>query len=272
MTPAGAIRAIPAGLAVDLGWSAERFRKGFAELFEKGLAKGDPGGLIWLPNFIAHNPPENPNVCKAIAKSLAELPECPLFFSIISNLERVMGTLPEGFRKGFAEGLRQGFPKGLPNQEQEQEQDQELEPPPIVPPPGGDADTKPEPKGKQKPHPYQPILDAWSKATGRSLRALNRDRLREIKARLKEGYSQQDLIDAVAGYWRVDWWRAHSPEPATMIRAKNIEQGLEFYRQPARAEARNLEDARAGGRGGDREAQTEAAIAGWRRRLSEEQQ
>lgn len=103
--------------AADLGWTLERWLKGFAEPFRKGMAKADwTAHVVYIPNAIRYNPPENPNVVKGWTTALDEIPDCPLKNEA---MERVWQTLPKGFPKPFR--------KGLPNQEQEQEQDQEQE-------------------------------------------------------------------------------------------------------------------------------------------------
>src|SRR5690606_31980160 len=55
-----------------------------------------------LPNFLKYNPPANPNVVKAWAKSLDLLPECALRALVIQRA------------KAFAEGLGKPFAKALP--------------------------------------------------------------------------------------------------------------------------------------------------------------
>ena len=69
------------------------------------------------PNFIKHNPPENPNVVKSWRNSFNELPECPIISLHFKAVKE--------FLKGFGKGFQEPFAKGLANQEQEQEQEQE---------------------------------------------------------------------------------------------------------------------------------------------------
>lgn len=116
----GLFRAGEMSLAEELGWSAEGFRKGFAELCAKGLAKADwKARVVWVPNAIRYNPPDNPNVVRSWRDSWDEVPECPLKAEAYKALKTFTETLGEGFGKAF----REGCAHGLANQEQEQEQD-----------------------------------------------------------------------------------------------------------------------------------------------------
>jgi hypothetical protein len=89
----------------------------------------EQAALIWLPNFLKYNAPENPNVVRSWQASLDLLPECGLKDELMRACRNLVATLP----KGFAEGLPEPFRKGLRNQEQEQEQEQEQCSPPPTP-------------------------------------------------------------------------------------------------------------------------------------------
>ena len=132
MTSLGGMRATTQGLAAELGWSFDKFSKGFAEPFRKGMVKYDEtASCIVLPNFLKHNPPENPNVVKSWSKAADMIPECELKYQIISDAKTLCEGLKENFRKAFVnafETVSKGFAKPfrIPEQEQEQEQEQEL--------------------------------------------------------------------------------------------------------------------------------------------------
>jgi hypothetical protein len=152
MTALGAMRATLAGLAAELGWAAKRFHRGFTEIRQRRMVRYDEGSsLIWLPNFLKCNPPENPNVVKSWQASLDLLPECGLKDEIIQACHHLIATLP----KGFAQGLPEPFRKAMPNLEPEQEP--ELEPqqegsPPLFPLTGEPRQTPPSPaemRGRQ---------------------------------------------------------------------------------------------------------------------------
>lgn len=122
----------------------EVFIQALNELLSKGLIKYDSKSfLIYVPNFLKYNFPENPNVVKSWNSALDSLPECDLAnhvlaksAEIILNSQRdsFIKALPkefvEAYQKGFAKALPKGFTKdfrkGTPKQEQEQEQEQDI--------------------------------------------------------------------------------------------------------------------------------------------------
>ncbi len=129
-------------LAEALGWSAEAFREAFEELLREGLVKADfEARLLWIPNAIRYNQPENPNVVKGWQCAWDELPECVLkreaWESLRENLSdrgndwlvAFVSSCPEPSAKGSAKGMpksvRKGSAKDMANQEQEQEHEQE---------------------------------------------------------------------------------------------------------------------------------------------------
>jgi hypothetical protein len=119
----GLFRAGEMALAEELEWSPEGFRKAFAELFAKGLVKADwKARVVWIPNAIKYNAPDNPNVVKSWRTAWDEIPECALKAEAYDRLKAFTERLGEGFGKAFAEGCA----KGLANQEQEQEQEQNI--------------------------------------------------------------------------------------------------------------------------------------------------
>jgi len=137
MTALGAMRATLVGLAAELGWPGNRFRRGFAQLLQQAMVQYDQGAAcIWLPHFLKYNRPESPNVVRSWGSSLDLLPECPLKGRVLQGCRNLVDRLPQGFR----EGLPEPFRKGMPNQDQDQDKEPEPEPepeeecsPPIVP-------------------------------------------------------------------------------------------------------------------------------------------
>ena len=119
----GLFRVGEMALAEELGWPPEGFREAFAELFREGLAKADWNArVVWIPNAIKYNPPDNPNVVKGWRDSWDEVPECALKTEAYERLKE----FTEGLGEGFAKAFRDGCAQCLANQEQEQEQEQEL--------------------------------------------------------------------------------------------------------------------------------------------------
>jgi hypothetical protein len=116
-----------AALAEDCGWSLEAFRKAFAEVSRKPLAKADwRARLVWLPNAISYNVPESPNVVKSWKIPWDEAPDCPLKLEAYRRLKAFMEGLAKGFQEAFAKTCREPSGKPWPNQEQDQEQEQEI--------------------------------------------------------------------------------------------------------------------------------------------------
>lgn len=145
-----------AQLAEALGWSLAGFRSAWREIAALSMGQADwKARVVWLPNAIRHNKPENPNVVRGWRDALDEIPACELKTHAITSLRAVLATCKEGeaFLKAFAEVLGEAFVKDSPkafregsadpsaNQEQEQEQEQEEER--DAPPPS----PKPSPKG-----------------------------------------------------------------------------------------------------------------------------
>jgi hypothetical protein len=122
MTPLGAMRATPSGLAEELGWSVEDFREAFAKICGKGMAKHDERvHLVALPNFIKYNPPVSPNVVRAWESCLDMLPECDLKNEVIQTGKAFAEGMSKGFGKALPKAFREGAPKSMPIQEQEQD-------------------------------------------------------------------------------------------------------------------------------------------------------
>ncbi len=122
-----------AALAEALGWPLKGFREAFREASERGMAEADWNArLVWLPNAIRYNFPENPNVVKSWRAYWDEIPECHLKVKAYGVLRQQLAS-KETFLKAFLEtiaecaGMPLAKPLGtpLPNQEQEQEQEQE---------------------------------------------------------------------------------------------------------------------------------------------------
>jgi hypothetical protein len=118
----GLFRAGEMALAEELGWQLKGFREAFAKLLKEGLVKADWNArVVWIPNAIKYNSPENPNVVRGWRDSWDEIPECPLKAEAYERFKTFTERLGEGFGKGFQESCT----KRLANQEQEQEQEQE---------------------------------------------------------------------------------------------------------------------------------------------------
>lgn len=148
LAPIGAFKASFESLAIEQRGNEylnKGFEKAFGEAFlealyelsSKGLIKYDPEAfLIYVPNFLRFNFPENPNVVKSWNSVLDSLPECDLTnYALAKSTEIILNSqkdsffkaLPkefvEAFEKGYGKGFPEDFGKGLAKQEQEQEQE-----------------------------------------------------------------------------------------------------------------------------------------------------
>lgn len=137
MTSLGAFRISAAGMAQELGLTEKGFQEPFRELLSKGIVRYDEKSfLVFAPNFLKYNPPENPNVIKGWAVALDYLPECGLKHEVLLKAKQCASNTDKGL-KAFVDafgdichiapkGFQEPFPKGMPIQEQEQEQEQEI--------------------------------------------------------------------------------------------------------------------------------------------------
>ena len=135
MTSLGAFRISREGMAAELGLDDKEFDKPFTELLRKGLVMYDERVfLIFAPNFLKYNAPENPNVVKGWGTALDFLPECPLLLDVLIRA-KACASSTTGLSKAFdntlgsvTETLSKRYPKpfqkGMAKQEQEQEQKQ----------------------------------------------------------------------------------------------------------------------------------------------------
>lgn len=129
MTGIGAFRTTMGGMADELRLDPKGFPELFRELLGKGLVKYDEKAcLIFAPNFLKYNEPENPNVVQGWLKTLEYLPECPLLIEVLGGAIRaaekfsnkinaqetimVLETLSERLCKEFGEPFPEHFPKG----------------------------------------------------------------------------------------------------------------------------------------------------------------
>lgn len=114
-------------LSDRLGWTADQVQEKWLEIECRDMAAADwKAGVIFLPNGIEHNAPENPNVIKGWGRVV--VPECDLTRKALDSLERwIRRNMKPPFYKAFRETFRKGYRK------QEQEQEQEQEDPPQPP-------------------------------------------------------------------------------------------------------------------------------------------
>ncbi len=99
-TPLGIFYAPVAGLAAEKRWSEERYRKRLMEGSEKGFWKVDERShVVYFPNFLRYNKPDNPNVFRGWLKCWDEIPECSLKGECYQQLKKYCEEWGEGFAK-----------------------------------------------------------------------------------------------------------------------------------------------------------------------------
>ncbi|MDI6872121.1 MAG: hypothetical protein QME79_12415 [Bacillota bacterium] len=73
----------------DLRWPRRRYSKALGGLLDRGfVVKDDTVQLIWLPNYLKHNPIENPSQAAGAIKAIQELPRSPLCAQLAAKLKQ----------------------------------------------------------------------------------------------------------------------------------------------------------------------------------------
>ena len=104
-----------AALAEQLGWTAERFRKGFQEVFREGFKVARESRIVWLKNGLKYQPAGGPNAMKCWAGSWDDIPEGPLKREIWEALRTACKSWSVLFGKLFPEPLLDSLENPLPN-------------------------------------------------------------------------------------------------------------------------------------------------------------
>jgi hypothetical protein len=237
----GLFRVGEMALAEELGWTLEGFRKAFVELFREGLAKADWNArVVWIPNAIKYNPPDNPNVVKGWRDSWDEVPECALKAEAYQTLRTFTKGLGEGFGKAFAEGCVQC----LANQEQEQEQEQE-QISSSEPQTGSDVVSTSAKENKSKPPSHEAcklatLLKAEirnNKADYRITQAQERNWEATADVMLRrDGRSYEEIAELIRWAQGDDFWRVNILSMDTL--RKKFDQ-LALKRDAAKSSGRN---------------------------------
>ena len=187
----GLFRAGEMTLSEELGWDPKGFREAFGEVLLEGLVKVSSeyskDRLIFIPNFIKINPPQNPNVIKDWHREWNILPECELKLEAWHHIKSIIEQKDKeskAWSKAFIETCRKPSIKAsqkastkpchnhCPNQEQEQEQEQEQKKNTLVDSQNCEVDL--------------PVLWKTHCPSLPQIRELTRKRKDKIKARLKE--------------------------------------------------------------------------------------
>lgn len=195
--PLGIFKATVPGLAAEKGWPLERYTKGLQEGLPKRLGERLTKGLIDVdfsrhvvrfPNYFKHNKPDNPNVLKGWLKSWDEVPNCDLkiqhqaaLYQACKRWGKPYLNVLETFGITLPETLPQTFPKQ--EREREQEREQERDSKNIM---SSTLDAE-----------CENIFSFWCKTMGKDKAAFSKDRKRKVLDRLKEGYSVDEIKQAI---------------------------------------------------------------------------
>jgi len=212
--PLGIFKIPIEALSAEKRWPVKRYMKGFQEGIANGFWKYDNRSLLlYIPNFIKYNTPDNPNVIKSWAKIFNELPESLLKNEYHQSMEVFLKGLGEGFRKQFNERFNKPYLKSMPIQEQEQEQEQEQDCA------GADHPLK-------KEIPYQEIIEYLNLKTGKKFDHTTKETRAKIKARWGTNGSSRTLqdfktvIDNKCAKWLTDEKMADYLRPETLFSTK----------------------------------------------------
>ena len=128
----GFIRGRSVTMAYDLGWQPNAMSNAILELSKMGMVMVDEqAGLMFIVNFLKHNPPNGVNGAKSWSGLLDLLPECDLLDDALSSLKQVVNGFSDGIKNGIPDDIMNAINNAIPNaieepyriQEQEQEQE-----------------------------------------------------------------------------------------------------------------------------------------------------
>ncbi len=226
----------PAALSEQLGWSVERFHKGFQELLDHGLSvRADfDARVVWLTNALTRWPPQNPNMVKGWSETWEDVPECTMKHEIWCALKAACSDWSELFDQGFAEPFRnrsaKGLGKGMPNQEQEQEQEERESGKPDTP---SLALVPPEPKRDRVAEAADTVVAELNRLTGSKFEAVSKVTRKNIAAIFANKRTVEDMLAVIrfkVAQWRGDERMREHLVPSTLLRPSNFERYVEEAR------------------------------------------
>lgn len=190
----GCFRLTDAYAADDLKWSIERVSKGFADLVEKGYAyRCERTFWVVIYRHLKWNQFENPNVGKAAGK-LFDMLGAPLDVKalLVKALREFSDTFPVRKLEEF-ETLSIPLPNPSVTSPETVALAVALALAVTV------APTVANPDVEQMPDDVQIVFEHWQTKMGHERAQLDDKRKKAIKARLKDGYSVDDLCMAIDG-------------------------------------------------------------------------
>jgi hypothetical protein len=224
-------------LAESLGWRIKSLRNCCDELQKLGMIEVDwSARLIWLPNALRHNWPDNPNVVRGWRNHLDELPDCDLKRKALAAMEKELSGHPAllaAYREVTKNGSGNGSPNGSPNclakQEQEQEQyhEEEHDTHPQTPSSGAGVCVSysislQEPKGTaSEPEGFSTFWESYPRKADRQ------KALTEWKNLNPSPELRQAIMNALARQKRSDQWRREVvPNPANWLKGRRWDDEL----------------------------------------------
>ena len=222
MTALGAMRASVAGLAAELGWPEKIFRNALKPAVEEHMVDVNEEALfIGLPKFLRYNEPEGPNsVKKAWPAALDLIPECDEKNRLVVRCRSYLDDKTQDFKDAIGDAIWDAFkmPSEMPCHIQEQEQEQEQE----------QDDGR-----KSSPNSFSPIVEKTirrlNELSGKHYRPNSKNITKNLRAQLKEGFTETDFLLVVDDRWRL--WK-NKPDmrqhfnPETLFRPANFERYL----------------------------------------------
>jgi hypothetical protein len=242
-----------AALAEALEWPTEQLRERFAELTANGMAHADWGArVVYLPNAIRHNEPDNPNIVKGWFRYIEQVPECDLKTQAIHDLYAYLETRGEPFAKPFRERFGEQLAEPYPKQEREREKDLEKDLNPPLPPAaaGGPSPTgadgepltlePPKPRRRAKrdrpPHPTIEAARACIVEMGGPDYPADGAVWDGLRTRIARGATGGDVLAYLRWCGDQPWERdTVCFDPSVLFREKRFEAGLAKARSPRRA-------------------------------------
>lgn len=100
----GLYKASLGALSDEIRWPIKRYDKAFKEVLKQGFIEYDEKYfVIFIPNFLVYNPPNNPNVLRSWRHQLKELPDSYLKDEFFQSLKKICEAFREDFQKAFNE-------------------------------------------------------------------------------------------------------------------------------------------------------------------------
>jgi hypothetical protein len=173
------------------------FREAFAEAVDQGMVRADwKVRLVFVPNAVAHNFPQSPNVILHWRVAWDLLPECELKLEAWQHIRALFKSEGEAWVKAFEKACPKPFEKASPNQGSGN-RDQVA----------GETASSAAPTPVGQPLPLQVaesdahrVFEEWRRVMGKTAAAkFTPEREKNVRARLKDGYTVDRLFKAIRG-------------------------------------------------------------------------